>query len=300
MRKIKLATLTGADVVEIFVNDVSFLDLHNDDHDVNSDTYYCYVEGNCLKNSQDEIIGIKTKDNLILVNGNDIDEYHARDELQNYNEKTLTIGFECLEHAKINIKKIKVIDTSPDIYKRCVVKNKFKKFRESVPQGAQLRIHKNVKNKIEVMSYHLAGTALIKYGKFYYLCSADENSYFVSKLRTQPKTISTAFKSLKPAVVNKYEKENKIQVARQGEWFFLPTKIKFKREQIKKLGVALPLDHEESNKHLVSHYIKQNNQHLCYGRVIHDEHASISLEGKYWYKAVLNTALGSWSQQGVD
>jgi len=63
--------------------------------------------------------------------------------------------------------------------------------------------------------YHRAGTVVLRYDGYDYLCGFDEGSYFVSRLPMQVKTVEGAFLVLMPkAVMGK-------KYLRQGEWFFV-------------------------------------------------------------------------------
>ena len=156
-------------------------------------------------------------------------------------------------------------------------------------------------------SYHLLGGVVIKVKKWksnrnyervyskrysYYLCSIDEQNYFVAELPKDVETLTEAFEVLKPDEVREAEAQG-IEVKRQGEWFFIPTDIdktnckeftglswsKFK--SIK----SQPLENSNgSNFHWLKH-IKNNGTIYGIGKVYHrdgtgnltGEHKSVNL-----------------------
>jgi hypothetical protein len=63
--------------------------------------------------------------------------------------------------------------------------------------------------------YHRAGTAVLRYKGYDYLCGFDEGSYFVSKLPMQVNSVEGAYLVLTPKAVMGQE------FLRQGEWFFV-------------------------------------------------------------------------------
>ena len=106
-----------------------------------------------------------------------------------------------------------------------------------------------------------------------------------------------AFKSLKPKRVIDYEKQSGKLAARQGEWFFIP--VPDMEATAMKKEKALPLQTKRGNKHIVDFYERSKDRHYCKGIVCHDEHDAVIL-GDALHEAIQNTALGSWSVQGVD
>jgi hypothetical protein len=63
--------------------------------------------------------------------------------------------------------------------------------------------------------YHRAGTCVLRYRGYDYICGFDEGSYFVSRLPLQVKTVDMAYQVLMPKAVMGQ------QYLRQGEWFFV-------------------------------------------------------------------------------
>jgi hypothetical protein len=253
-----------------------------------------YVK-NCNSNTV-TLVAVKSG-KYILIDG-DEDTYNETsnsiDKLQDGTNKCIiTISFKCLKNAGMkDINKVNVIDSTADrqvsLYKN---DDGFGIFEKTVPQGATY-----IENN-ERKSWHLAGSALIVYGKTTYICGMDEDSYFVSKLATSPKTIGSAFKSLKPYKVQAYEKRSGKIAKRQGEWFFIPCPD-MEADEMKR---DTPLPHESGgNEHEAEYYEEAGNgRHYCMGWISHPEHIGLNLKADL-HEAICNTALKSWSVQGVD
>lgn len=244
-------------------------------------------------------IGIKSGD-FIVVNGDEIEEEaeEARDNLQEGGDKEITTSFTCLENAGIKLEDIKVIQTTKDLRGGAMRRGKkFKDFEKTVPQGATYHEGRygSAKSQIEEKWYHRAGSMLITYKGTSYICGMDEESYFVSKLKTSPKNVDTAFKSLKPKKVIDYEKQSGKLAPRQGEWFFVPMP---NMEATAMKQQALPLQTKGGNEHVVESYEKSKGRHYCMNSITHSEHETLRLDGLH--EAIQNTASGSWSVQGVD
>ncbi len=242
----------------------------------------------------------------MMINGDDVGEGEGeRDDLQTSGDYEITTSFECLGHAKLDLAQIKVVDMTQDesdnIYRekegaKTAAIKKFKDFEKSIPQGATYTEYKDDDGSIREKSYHRAGSMLMKCQGASYICGQDEDSYFVSKLKTNPKNVTDAFKSLKPRRLNDWEKKTGKVAVRQGEWFFIPledvTATKMRRH-------SLPVNQTGGHKHMVEKYEESEGRYYCMGEVNHDDHATLEL-GTVLHEAVQNTALDSWSQEGVD
>ncbi len=238
----------------------------------------------------------------MMINGDDVGEGEGeRDDLQTSGKHEITTSFLCLDHAKLDLAQIKVIDmtqdTSDNAYATGKNEKRFRDFEKNIPQGASYYEYKDDDGKIREKSYHRAGSMLMKCEGASYICGQDEDTYFVSKLKTNPKNVTDAFKSLKPRRLNDWEKKTGKIAVRQGEWFFIPlegvTATKMRRH-------SLPVNQTGGHKHMVEKYEESEGRHYCMGDVNHDEHATLELEKDVLYEAVQNTALDSWSQEGVD
>lgn len=273
-----------------------------------------FIEGNTLKcitrNKNSTSIDYSTPvaikiDEYTIINGDNIsdsigDFYEAVEDMQDsWDSKQITTSFVCLENAGINIQKMKVLEITEDMDVISEFGEKdFDDFEFHVPQGATYREYRNFDkcNKITEKRYHRAGCMLIRSGKHSYLCGMDEESYFVTKLLKNSTTIEKAFKSLKPKAVQQWEEKNKTKAKRQGEWFFLPTTLE-KVKGMRRKG--LPLWKDGGNKHIADYYAIQDGRHYVKGNINHVDHKTIHFDNTI-HEAHRNTALGSWSEQGVD
>lgn len=257
-----------------------------------------YIDENVLY-VEDTPIGIK-RGKYMVVNGDEIGSAEeARDELQQGIDKEITTSFNCLENVGIDLSKMEVIHSTQDLSKRVNRNNEdFKNFEKNVPQGATYReTRSGERNLITEKYYHRAGSMLIKYADTSYICGMDDDSYFVSKLRTNPRTVEAAFRSLKPKRVFNYEEESGKIAPRQGEWFFIP--MPDMEADSMESNATLPLEDGEGNTHVAEHYEKSGDRHFVKGDIDHDEHNTMHL-GAVLHEAVQSTALGSWSERGVD
>ncbi len=266
-----------------------------------------FIEGDTLYVWEDTdekhklTIGVK-RGKFILINGDELRDDEAeelRDALQYGGKEEITTSFICLENAGIELGEIKVVKLTQDLSKYSTRgKEGFKDFEKNVPQGATYTAHRHGdENRIQEKSYHRAGSMLFRYKDNSYICGMDGDSYFVSKLKTHPKSISAAFKSLKPRRVVAYEKKSGKQASRQGEWFFIPV-LDMEATKMKE-DVALPLQEGVGNPHTVDRYEESKGRHYCKGDITHDEHSTMRL-GEVLHEALQSTALNSWSVQGVD
>jgi hypothetical protein len=157
-----------------------------------------------------------------------------------------------------------------------------------------------------------------------YLASLDESQYFIAKLPSPVKTVQEAFKSLQPPEVQRALRR-KVDVKRQGEWFFVPTglktpdlreKVGLTQKAFDRIAKIVPLperptvtgtdqERRQRNKHICRQYFIVDDGLYCTGVVRHrgpdnhatGEHRPLNL-GDQWYKAYLNTELASWTVGG--
>jgi hypothetical protein len=112
--------------------------------------------------------------------------------------------------------------------------------KEFLPPGQGMFIKytdNNLDNRFSAAGYwHILGGTLIKKEREYYLCSLDENNYFVAQLSTPTNTVEEAFESLKPKPVKTAIKQG-LDVKRQGEWFFIPTGLD-DNKMSQKMGIS--------------------------------------------------------------
>lgn len=151
--------------------------------------------------------------------------------------------------------------------------------------------------------WHRSGTVLLQdqERKMCILMGQDEGTYFGVELPKMAKSIADAFQILIPKEV--VEKE----FTRQGEWFMTPVADEDVPEHANCVAcddcsIILPLESADSNHHRVeSSDVRIGKDGQVYAHnpnVEHDDHASIS--GYGWFTFYRNTALRSYSQEGVD
>jgi hypothetical protein len=279
--------------------------------------YDLIVEGNKLifnKDSED-IIALKSG-KFIAINGDELEWDDDRDmvitELQQ-EDNAITTSFEIFNQANIDMDKIEIITISKDFSATVKPKHhKFKDFEKNQEQGTEITIYRNWSKKtksysgaITAKSAHRAGCMLFKYKGAHYLCGMDESSYFCTELKNKSKTIDAAFKSLKPNRVYKWEKESGKQAYRQGEWFFIPAPKNFEfNEELCLIDLPLPMKNADSHTHTpdkLQSVGKKNQKHYVQGCVYHEEHNSLYLKpDNAIFEAIENTAVNSWSIDGVD
>ena len=151
--------------------------------------------------------------------------------------------------------------------------------------------------------WHRSGTVLFQDQErgMCILMGQDEGTYFGVELPKMAKSIGEAFQILIPKeVVDK-------PFTRQGEWFMVPIDEKEVPEHADCVAcddcsIILPLESADSNHHRVeSNDVRIGKDGKVYAydpQVDHEDHASIS--GNGWHTFYRNTALRSYSQEGVD
>lgn len=256
-----------------------------------------------------------------------------------YAEDEARVSFLALRRAEINPKTCVLIDLKKDTYYSTSVESimredkvteeeALKKFNEEMKlykrKWGVLYFSQSVVNSAyKQFTYHEIGTVLLfsPENSSLWICSMDEDTYFISKLPYWCNTIQEAFNSLKPLEVKEAERDGK-EVKRQGEWFFIPcesvispvtkyplspmSKVKNKSgELLIQRKANLPeKDSKGSNVHqvtakygeyvtgLVRHYRKEVDRKSR----LSGEHSILKLKG--WYKAVLNKSLEDYSSEG--
>ena len=157
--------------------------------------------------------------------------------------------------------------------------------------------------------YHRAGTVILRYQGFDYLCGFDERSYFVSKLPRQVTSVEDAYAALLP------QEAQGRYFLRQGEWFFIETDLQalmaekfpllegllpytFNRFKKDSVSEPLPRTTDRSNPHTVTYLVKTGENFFAAGTVRHPEHRMLRLGKGKVYQAYRNNSLGDWSSQG--
>jgi len=146
-----------------------------------------------------------------------------------------------------------------------------------------------------------------------YLFGQDGNTYFGCELPGHPRNVESAFLHLMPKEARKAK-----GVLRHGEWFAIPINdIDVPREYeciaTFEDGVSLPVDDDESAKHRVSptctieygssgRILKDGTFYVLGLKMQHSrrDHPDINIKTNQWYMIKKNTALRSFSQEGVD
>lgn len=159
----------------------------------------------------------------------------------------------------------------------------FDDFEKKVPWGSEITYYKE-KGKIVTKYAHRIGSVLLEFKNKHYLCSLDESSYFVSLLSRKAKNIKEAFKTLKPDLIHKLERK-KIEIQRQGEWFFFKfdseswriipiylakilSKMTLKRQDYAKF-ITLPKKDTRGNDHILTRGIMINKYVVGFGLLRH-------------------------------
>lgn len=297
---------TKKKVIDKGIFNINILEFFNSGKKVRAEDSSLFVREGVLYSDRDEYdrevdevaIGVKSN-GYTMINGDDVDHgEETRDELQYGHDKEITTSFSCLKSAGLDLNSIKVIQVTKDLSSTAYPKGKnFKGFEKNIPQGATYSEGLNEKEEITYKSYHRAGSMLIESEGVRYICGMDGGNYFVSQLKTKPKNVDGAFKSLKPKRVLAYEKESGKQALRQGEWFFILVAMEASAMEE---DVALPLQADGGNEHTVDLYEESKGRHYCKGDVFHEEHNTLHLGLNVLHEAIQNTASGSWSVEGVD
>jgi len=166
-----------------------------------------------------------------------------------------------------------------------------------------------IKGSRDILTWHAPATILLKEVATdkHYIFGQDEGTYFGCELATKPRNVKQAFDQLIPAEIRKVE-----GVIRQGEWFAVPVpvdKLPGEHKAIVTLDqdcddqVTLPKDDPDSNPHLLlcdEGYVAPEGIFVKNFTLQHSEHASLCGKENTWYTFKKNTAVRSFSQDGVD
>lgn len=256
------------------------------------------------------------------------------DEINKFDSATLS--FECLIKFFPKIKKnfqlmsklidqsLVIVDFVPDIRSIIIVdKNVVKDLKKWIyldPSRQRLKqCPIEVPTGFTVMELqgtkallHRSASVLIydKDNKRTILMGQDEGSYFGCQLKDNPKTLKLAYQSLIPKEIR-----NKKNLLRQGEWFAVPVDSKIipnmkdcvfeYKNNSYAADIHLPRETSNSNSHYLSGsgeiLISKKGEIFIKNFVIdHDQHASLTLTKNIWYQFYKNTAVTSYSQEGVD
>ena len=150
---------------------------------------------------------------------------------------------------------------------------------------------------------HKPGSVLVKHKGRTILFGSDEGSYFGCELPVHAKSIDEAYDCLIPK-----EAKNKKYV-RQGEWFAVPVKDKdvpsIDQSFIGRMpSYVLPMLSEDDNPHYVDGNVRVTSNKegkpniYVKGYIEHEQHEILALDT--WHQLYRNTAVLSFSQEGVD
>lgn len=233
------------------------------------------------------------------------------------------LPFTAFEQSNLNLSNIKILDQS----------------------GAEEVSRKNREYSQEIRDYveklvqvHFTGASLFEVDGKYFLFDIDREEIqhgifnpFIAEIPVAVKTIAEAYRALKPKEVLAAEKKG-LEVLRQGEWFFIPSKApKFSRSlhtKLKKLQklregmsyttewtrrqevgdqmakiqskVPAPMSLQAGNNRPndCEQAIKIGKVTYCTGKVTHRGREHRDLELKRWYTVVPNTATRSFQITG--
>jgi len=167
---------------------------------------------------------------------------------------------------------------------------------------------------------HFTGACLFKIQNEVYLFDVDRNElvhnivnpFLVNIADNKVKTIEQAYESLKPQAVKDAESKN-ITVKRQGEWFFIPTKIdeSFVEKNYKKIEQRawsndskkmiypeLILRAGPNRPNIAKLGFEANATVYVKGPIRHSGREHKDLDLKQWHVAIPNTATKSWTVTG--
>jgi hypothetical protein len=216
-------------------------------------------------------------------------------------QKITMVPFSVFKQAKLDLSKFELLEKGPE--------ETFNLFVMSTRYNEKTKEYDVIKTDIK---QHFTGACLFKIQGEVYLFDVDRNElannivnpFLVNVSDSKVKTISQAYESLKPQAVKDAEKE-KLSVKRQGEWFFIPTKVSeaFVKEHYKTLtrqNELAPLILQAGPNR--PNYAKLGFEALglvyVKGKISHSGREHKDLELKQWHIAIPNTATKSWTVTG--
>lgn len=217
----------------------------------------------------------------------------------------VTMSFNCLDRFYPKVKNIyklildgtlKIINYCEDTTKELTKKEKAAKNKKQLPPPVGFSY---VSGK-----WHRAATILFKDTKSgkNIILGQDEGTYFGCEFHGNPQSLEDAFTALMP-----FQARGVKGVLRQGEWFLIPVDQPPKDAYVivnyaQHAELILPLESKESNSHYLScqELVVSNKIYAKGIRLSHDQHRSIETNSTQWYFFAKNTALRSFSEEGVD
>jgi hypothetical protein len=213
-------------------------------------------------------------------------------------EGTPQIPFSALNRAKIDPRRIDIIDKTEDFYEARTVKD-------------------SITGEIKNVQIHHLGACLFRYRGTFYLSSLDHQSrgleYFLVQLRHGADSVDEAFKQISGLTKEDYEAYERGEIKRQGEYFFKPIKNEEFKELIQRNGfksIGELLEKRVNLGERINNGTPTRNEHIARdfihtlligafvrGTVRHPEHKMLRL-GKVWHRVTLNKVVNSWSATG--
>lgn len=161
--------------------------------------------------------------------------------------------------------------------------------------------------------WHRSGSVLIRdmrKGGRSYIFGQDEGTYFGCELPKHPRNVTEAYEVLMP------KEAIGTEFLRQGEWFAVPVDKKdvpeISSDVLSATSVVLPRESKDSNVHELGTDDADNIRVdlktrriyvVGYWELLHDEHLDLSTPSNkhnQWYTFYENTAIRSFSEEGVD
>jgi len=165
------------------------------------------------------------------------------------------------------------------------------------------RTYRDDKGETHTVEERRPESAVIRFGKRYFLSGMDSDRYFISELPYAVKTCAEAYDALVPAEVRGKD------YVRQGEWFAIPAETipasllwSDARGFYRHMERGFVLPHKDSgNPHTATRGLTVNGKRYVSGQVRHPEHRMLHLstaDDPRIFEAYQNTAKGSWSASG--
>lgn len=266
-----------------------------------------FFEGNKLYSFGYHFPMVVAHDNYFFVNADRYSVTTSKHQsyVQRYvpASRKIEIPFSALESAGIRIEDIEVVDKESSRYVEVPTKNKDT-------------------GEMEMKPMHLMGSTLFKLdtefsGERYFLSGIDEtakdlwNGFFLTELVGKVDTIEEAYASMKPEVVQDFERCG-YTIRRQGEYFFVEVQDSLNEMLNKNKDVQkkVALSHAKrdttlegrwnfsQSRHVVTNYIKDGGLIFAKGTCRHvaGEHKMLKLDK--WHMVYENVQEKSWTAQG--
>jgi hypothetical protein len=247
-----------------------------------------------------ELVAIKIKGQIVcnssrldLVErqvsfGREIRRWSKRTNYQEFFESQgcLMLPFSVFKEAGLDLTKAEIIEQSQS---------------ETLKREVSAGYDKKGNQKFKVIDVHFIGAVLFKVDTSYFLFDVDRREVeknifnpFLVKLPNEVDSIKSAYQSLKPKEVLKAEMKN-LKVKRQGEWFFIPTKLPNNCNEKSVKDLELRAGNNRPNR---CKGIEHDKKFFVTGKVWHTgrEHSDLLLHD--WFIAIPNTATQSWQITG--